>query len=303
MRIVDVFSSANVDDYEVFNETCELFNAVLPTAVAGKGDITWIRPGMKNAEELIDKCKAACLICNKETFELATKAGKESMFIVTSRPEVVFLRVLQYVSAYKTISERTAQIHATAIIDKNCVLGSNVSVGAYSIIGKAVIGDNCVISNHVQIHDDVIIGKNCLIREFCSIGGQGFNFVKNELGFLEHMPHIGKVVIEEDVQIFPFSNVDRGTLTETRVSKGVKIDHYCHIGHNSRIGENTMVAAQAVTCGGVTVGKDCFIGVNSLIRNNLIIGDKVTIGLGAVVTKHVPDNETWIGNPAKPLTK
>ena len=242
--------------------------------------------------------KATALICNQNTLELAKKLKLKVFFIVSETPELVFMHVLKSVAILKD-KQFINGIHNTAIVSPECIIGKNVSIGAYTIIDKAIIGDNCKISNNVRIYSDVEVGNNVIVREFCSIGGDGFGFVKNKKNVIEHMPHIGKVIIEDDVHIFPFSNIDKGTLSETILRRGVKIDHYCHIGHNCEIGANTIITAKVTTCGGVSIGNDCFIGVNTIVKNNLKIGNFVTIGLGSVVTKNIPDNEIWFGVPAK----
>ncbi len=298
MKISTLFKNISSVKYTFHNETDIEFNLLTSVFEASHGDISWIRPGIKNLEAILGKTKASCLICNPATYNLAVSLNINCFFVVTENPEIVFLEILKTIYQHK--NKRTeAFIHPTAIISKNCKLGKNISIGAFSIIDNAIIGDNCIISNNVCISSDVEIGNNCIIREFCSIGGEGFGFIKNIEGHLEHMPHIGKVIIEDNVHIFPFSNIDKATLTETKISKGVKIDHYCHIGHNCFIGENTIVAASVVTCGGVTIGSNCFIGVNTIVKPKVTIADGVTTGLGSVVTKNIPLNETWAGSPAR----
>jgi UDP-3-O-[3-hydroxymyristoyl] glucosamine N-acyltransferase len=113
------------------------------------------------------------------------------------------------------------------------------------------------------------------------------------------MLHIGKVIIEDNVEIFPYTNVDRGTLSETKIGKETVVDRFCHIAHNSVIGRRTIITANVTLCGSCRVGNNCFIGVGSAIKDKVEVGDNSVIGIGSVVTKNVPPNEIWFGNPAK----
>ncbi|MFC2110884.1 hypothetical protein ACFLQ5_00375 [Bacteroidota bacterium] len=140
-----------------------------------------------------------------------------------------------------------------------------------------------------------------MISEFCNIGGQGFGHIKTERGKFENYPHLGNVIIEDNVELFPYVNVDRATLSTTRICRGAKIDHFCHIGHNTYVGENTIITAQVVLCGGSKINKESWIGVGSLIKDSIVVGNNVIVGMGSVVLKNIPNNETWAGSPARPI--
>ena len=145
------------------------------------------------------------------------------------------------------------------------------------------------------------IGKNCKIKKDVAIGGQAFSHRKNEKGINEVVSQIGGVAIGDNVDIGSFTAIDRGILTDTIIGDNVKIDNLVHIAHNCSVGENTRIAAGAVLGGGVVVGKNCFLGLNCAVRQRIKIGDNVTVGMGAVVVKDIPDNITVVGNPARPL--
>ena len=117
------------------------------------------------------------------------------------------------------------------------------------------------------------------------------------------MPHIGKVIIEDDVEILQFVNIDKGTLHLTHIKKGAILDHYVHIGHNATVGEYTMVGAKAVFCGGSSVGHNCFVGIQTIILDAVKVGNEVLVGAGSVVTKSIPDGQKWTGSPAMELNK
>jgi len=206
--------------------------------------------------------------------EVASTEPPRTFFIVDN-PRLVITKILREI-----IPPEPVYFHPTAINDAE--FGVDLTVGAYSVIEMhAEIGD------WVRIHEHVMIG------------GPGFGFERDENGRLLHMPHIGRVVIEDDVEIFAHANVDRGTLGETRICRGAKVDHHCHIGHNTYVGEDAMLAAGAILCGGSRVGARTWIGAGARILEGVKVGDDATVGLGAVVIRDVPAGVTVAGCPAK----
>lgn len=184
-----------------------------------------------------------------------------------------------------------AKIHPTVIIGPNC------------IIGKCEIGANSCVGAFTTIKDGSIIGKNVIIREYCLIGGCGFIFVRDSDGYLEQTPHISRAVLEDYVELSPYVNVDRGTVVETRIKKGTKIDHYSHIGHSSVIGEHCVVTASVIFCGESSLGDYSFVGVGAIIKPKVVVGRNCLIGMGSMVINDVPDGLVSYGNPAKNMRK
>ena len=148
---------------------------------------------------------------------------------------------------------------------------------------------------------EIKIGENCEICPTAKLANEGFGFEPDENGNLVFFPHFCGVIIGNNVRIGSYTCIDRGNLKDTIISDNVKIDNLVHIAHNVKIGKNTMVVAGSVICGSVEIGNNCFIGANSTIRQHLKIGNNCIIGMGSVVTKDVPDNEVWAGNPAKKI--
>lgn len=151
----------------------------------------------------------------------------------------------------------------------------------------------------INIPDWVKLGKNVTIHENCTIGTEGFGFVRDENNIWIHIPHIGRVVIGDDVEIFTGTNIDRGTVKDTVIGKGTKIDHHCHIGHNVQIGDNCLITAKVLIGGSTKIGNNVWIGPNSTILNKITIGDNVYIGSQTNVIKSVPDGVEIVGNPAR----
>jgi len=142
------------------------------------------------------------------------------------------------------------------------------------------------------VHTDTKIGEGTVL------GGPGFGYVWTGSEYMR-WPHIGSLVIEKDVELGANNTVDRGSIGNTVIRRGVKTDNQVHIAHNCEIGEHTLIAAGATISGSVTIGSRCWIGVGCTISNGLKIGDGAVIGAGAVVVKDVPPNECWLGNPAR----
>jgi UDP-3-O-[3-hydroxymyristoyl] glucosamine N-acyltransferase len=172
-------------------------------------------------------------------------------------------------------------------------IDSTSSIGILSTVSvRALYGQGNVIHNST-IGDDVIIGHNC------TIGGPGFGHVLEHDGTRWRVPHIGRVVIEDDVQIGSNTCIDRGCLGDTIIRKGARIDNLVHIAHNVEIGENACIVAGAVICGSVKIGRDAWIAANATVRNGVTVGAGAVVGLMANVVKDVAPGATVIGNPAR----
>lgn len=148
---------------------------------------------------------------------------------------------------------------------------------------------------------EVIQHNSSTIGENCSIGYAGFGYERLEDGTLFAMPHLGRVVIEENVTIHNNVCIDRGVIGDTVIGAGTKIDNLVHIAHGVKIGKNCLIAAGAVIGGSCEIGDNCNIWVHASIKNKVKIGSGVTVGMGAVVLKDVPDGATVVGNPARIL--
>lgn len=184
------------------------------------------------------------------------------------------------------------------IIGKNCDISPLAFVEEYNVI----IGDNVKIASFAVIRENVTIGNECKIYEHSVIGGQSFNYVKIKDGCNIGMVDCGRVILEDNVEVFSHCHIANGPLPNdiTYIEKEVKLDAFIHVGHGTRIGSRTLIPAGAQIGGNVNIGEDAWIGVNATIRNRINIGNKGRISLGSVVTKDVEDNQTVTGNFAIP---
>ena len=186
------------------------------------------------------------------------------------------------------------------LIGKNVKIGKNTIVGSNTIIEHDVqIGNNCVIGSNVIIKN-AIIGKNVMFQDNCKIGQKGFGFIPVK-GKNIKFPHIGKVILEDDVEIATGCTIDRGSVDDTFIGNNTYLDNQVHIAHNVKIGSNCMIAGQVGFAGSSKIGNNVSIGGQAGISGHLIIGNNVKIGGGSGVVKDIDDNQTVMGYPAVPF--
>ncbi len=185
-------------------------------------------------------------------------------------------------------------IAANVTIGKRCM----ILTGAY-IARDAQIGDNCVIGVNVSIRHEVRIGSRVLIGDGSVIGYDGFGYVPGKSGY-QQIPPVGRVVIEDDVDIGANCCIDRATIGETLICRGTKLDNLIQIAHGVRIGEDTAIAAQAGISGSTTIGSNVLMGGQAGLVGHIHIGDGMIVGAQAGVTKSFDFKGMISGYPARP---
>ena len=195
--------------------------------------------------------------------------------------------------------EESVYVGALAVIERDAKIGSDTQIHAQSFIGRNVtIGERCEIYPGVKIYSDTVIGDEVVIHANSVIGAPGFGFSPNENGGFDKIPQLGKVVIEDGVDIGSSCTIDRATFGETRISKGVKLDNQVHLAHNVFIGPNTVIAAQTGIAGSTKIGSQVMIGGQTGIVGHIEIGDGAKIQAQSGVTRKVKNNEKIQGTPA-----
>jgi UDP-3-O-[3-hydroxymyristoyl] glucosamine N-acyltransferase len=151
----------------------------------------------------------------------------------------------------------------------------------------------------VKVPDWVKLGKNVTLHEGV-LFTQGFGFARDEKAEWLHIPHIGGVEIGDNVEVFPYTTINRGTKDNTIIEAGTKIDHHCHIGHNTRTGKNCIICAGVVLCGSCTIGDNVWIGVHSTILNGVKVASDTYIGNQSNVVEDITERgKLYYGNPAR----
>jgi UDP-3-O-[3-hydroxymyristoyl] glucosamine N-acyltransferase len=216
-------------------------------------------------------------------------------YIKIKNPKLDFIRVVNefFIDNDNVRISDSAKIHPKAQIGRNVFVGENVVIGP-----DVVIDTNTKIFNNVVISSRVEIGKNSIIKDNSTIGSAGYDFESDEKGNPLHYPHIGKIIIGDNVWIGANSSIESAKLDDTLICDFVKIDDLVQIGYNCFIGERSMITAGAIISRDVHIGENTLISPNSSIRNNIRIGNNSIIGLGAVVIEDVPDDSVFAGNPA-----
>ena len=240
------------------------------------------------------------IICRPEIATTLVNDGRDAV-LVSDNPRASFMRLA---NAHFPPRRPEPGVHALAFVDPSATVDSTASVGAFCFVGPGCrIGPSCILHPHVTLYEKVTLGTNVVIHGGTVIGADGFGYERRHDGRLEKFPHIGGVVIEDDVEIGSNTSIDRGSLESTVLRRGCKVDNQVHVAHNVEIGEDAVVIAESLIGGSVRLGARSWIAPSAVVMNQVAIGDDATVGLGAVVTKDVAEGEVVMGSPAVPQTE
>jgi UDP-3-O-[3-hydroxymyristoyl] glucosamine N-acyltransferase len=201
---------------------------------------------------------------------------------------------------------RDVVIEAGVVIGDQAEIGDNSRIGAGSVIGAGVhLGNDCELYPNVTIYPGARLGNRVIVHAGSVLGSDGFGYVRDKItGHYEKFPQVGRLEIEDDVEIGANTTIDRGALEVTRIARGTKIDNLVHVGHNVRIGEDVVIAAQTGFSGSITVEKNAVIGGQVGIGEQATIGEGVMLGgqSGVLPKKVLRGNGiAFWGTPAKPV--
>jgi UDP-3-O-[3-hydroxymyristoyl] glucosamine N-acyltransferase len=208
--------------------------------------------------------------------------------------------------APSAIIDPTAHLEDGVIVDPLAVIGPNVEIGAGTVVGAGAvigpgvrIGRDCNVGARTAIQC-ALIGNNVLIHPGCSIGQDGYGFVFFGAEGHVKVPQTGRVLIQNDVEIGAGTTIDRGSLRDTVIGEGTKIDNQVQIGHNVTIGRHCLLAAQIGLAGSLTIGDNVALGAKVGINNHLKIGDGAQVTAMSAVKDDIPPGGRWGGHFAKP---
>jgi len=275
---------------------------------AGVGDLTFAidEDRLGGAE----RSGASCVLTNK------TMRKSSKTLIRVTNPKLSFLIIY---NTFNTPKDRESFIHPmatvsdSALIGKNTWIGPNVSVeegvkiGDHVIIeSNSVIKKNCEIDSfchiypNVTLYENTKLQKNVILHSGVVVGSDGFGYMKDK-GKIYKFPQLGRVIIEDDVEIGSNTTIDRGSLSDTVIGTGTKIDNLCQIAHNVKIGKNVLMAAQCGISGSTIIGDNVTMGGQAGIVDNVTIGEGVTIGAKSAVIGSVEKGQVVWGIPARPI--
>mgnify|MGYP003312216436 CR=1 FL=1 len=279
------FISEYIDSSIVGDADLEIDNiATLDTAV--EGCITFLANSKYN--KLLETTKASAVIVKE-----GVKTNNEITLLVCSDPYLAFAKLSKLFSDQIDFFNGTFQDNV--FIHDSANLGRDVKVGPNAYIGENCnIGDKTVIYPNSTILKDVSIGQNCIVHPNSVLGSDGFGFAPENDGY-KKIEQLGGLEIGDNVEIGAGCTIDRGSISNTIISDGVKLDNQIHIAHNVSLGSNSAIAACCAVAGSTKIGKNFKMGGLSGVLGHLEICDDVTVGAHTLITKNIKSPGNYIG--------
>jgi UDP-3-O-[3-hydroxymyristoyl] glucosamine N-acyltransferase len=299
---------------ELLGEGSRRVTGIAGLEEAGPGDVTFA--DSPRTAEALATASAGVLVLAEKTRALVEAAPAEGRpVILVANPRLAFAQLL---AAFARDYRPRPGIHPQAVVHPTAVVGQEVSLGAGVVVeagarlgdrvvlypgvyvgADSVVGEGSVIHANVVIRERVEVGRNVLIHPGAVLGSDGFGFVSVG-GRHQKVPHIGVVVVGDDVEIGANVTVDRATCGATLIGRGTKIDNLVQIGHNVRIGEDCLIVAQAGLAGSSQLGDHCVMAGKAGIGGHFTIGPGSTIMAYSIVAGDVPEGSAVSGIPARP---
>ena len=309
-RLLTAEAIARLVGGELRGEGAVRVSAVAPLDRAGSNDLTFLATA--RYAQLFSTSRAGAALVSPE---LADAPGAVRARIVVAKPHEAMLRVLPELYAAEP---RQSGVHPSAVVGRGATLGREVSLGPHVVIGRGVtLGDRvtidagCVLGDEVQIGDDsrlfpsvsvyarARVGRRVRIHAGARIGSDGFGYVFQG-GVHQKIPHVGRCVIGDDVEVGANTTIDRGSIDDTVIGPGTKIDNLVHVGHNVRIGALCLIMAQVGIAGSTSIEDGVILAGQAGVSGHLVVGQGARIGAQAGVIGNVPPGESWSGYPARP---
>jgi len=287
-----------------------LLHGVAPLQTAGPSEVSFL--DNRRYADLLAETRAGAVIVHPE---LAARVPAGSVALPTSTPYVAWARVA---TLFFPPPPTTPGIHPTAAIEPEAAVDPSAEIGPHAVIGAgAVIGARTRVGPGTVIGPGVVVGADCRIGALVSlshavlgdrvnllpgvrIGQEGFGFAQTERGFLT-VPQLGRVLVENDVEIGANSTIDRGSTQDTVIGAGSRLDNLVMIGHNVRLGRCCVVVAQAGIAGSATLEDFVVVAAQVGVNGHVKIGKGARIGAQAGVMADVPAGAEVVGSPAEPV--
>jgi UDP-3-O-[3-hydroxymyristoyl] glucosamine N-acyltransferase len=285
-----------------------LISGVAPLDRAGEGMISFLANPKFRGQ--LETTRAAAVIVHP-----ALDGVIDRPLLLCANPYLAFAKILSYFHPGPilpqgilagAILDPTARVAATATVSSGCVVGAGAQIGDDTVLHAnvtiypgVVIGANCIVHAGVVIREQCILGDRVIVQPNAVIGSDGFGFAPDGQHY-QKIPQVGRVIIEDDVEIGACTCLDRGTLGDTQIRRGTKIDNLVQIGHNTQIGEDCILVAQVGISGSTELGRHCTFGGQSATAGHLKVGDNVTIAARGGVSGNVDANQVMAGLPLMP---
>lgn len=225
--------------------------------------------------------------------------------VFVKRPRKAYAILLsKIIKEVQKHNAKTFRVDNGSYINDSAIIGVGTVIEPFVYIDENVkVGKHCEIKSGARLLKNTSIGDNCIIKENAVIGSDGFGVERDVDGSTYKIPHVGGVLIGNNVEVGALTAIAQGTIEPTMIGDYTKIDDMVFIAHNANIGKGCLIIANSEISGSVQMGNNCWIAPNACIRDGVKIGNEVVVGMGAVVLKNVEDGSVVVGNPGKVMEK
>jgi UDP-3-O-[3-hydroxymyristoyl] glucosamine N-acyltransferase len=278
---------------------------------AGADELTFLSSA-RYAKELLESNAGAVLV----TPDLAESPGRCANRVVVAKPHEAMLKLLP--KFYRMPERPFVGVHPTAVVAPDAVVDPDACIEAFVVVGPGArvgkgswigphclvgdgvtVGADCRLVNQVTLYPGTVLGDRVILHAGARIGSDGYGYVFQG-GAHQKIPHVGRCVLGNDIEIGANSTVDRGSLDATTIGDGTKIDNLVHIGHNCRVGRLVLMMAGVAIAGSARIEDGVVIAGQVGIAGHVTIGARATLAAQAGVIGDVPAGATWGGYPARP---
>ena len=283
-------------DYEIAGKKIPV-TGISSLNEASENDLSFCSSTGDKAIREIRASRAALVFCNSD-LKGRIAPGPTQGLIFVRNPRLSFIRTVNHIHSKAAVRG----VSASAIVAKSARIGSNCRIGDFAIVGEnCLVGDNTIIEDRVTLVRQCRVGRNCTIQSDVVVGHDGFAYERLPGGELERFPHLKGVVIGDNVDITSGSRIARGSLSDTEIGDGTKLDALVYVAHNVKIGKNCLLTGGAMIGGTARIGDQCWIGLNSSVKQKIRVGNNAIVAAGAVVLDDVDEGDIVAGIPAKSI--